>query len=572
MGLQSPAGHPRAVRAAGGRAQAHRPHRLLVGRPGVELQRRVRGPRGQRPPALAQGARGQDDRHRPLSQPHPGAAGRQVVLAAAGHRRVHGPGHRLHLAHRGHVRQGVHRRAAPPASTSGRTTCSARPTTCPRPRNGPRRESNIPAREIRALAREWASKKTMLAAGGPGGMGGASRASWGNEWARTMVALAAMQGMGKPGSNIWGTTSGAPVDCSFMFPGYAEGGISGDMANSAAGFRFANRMFPNGGRHHQPASHHRRPDRPASAHPRGHAARDRRVAGQGLLRLPYREPVPEVRVPGPGLSPGGDVLPVRRLVLRHHDRDQPLRDRLSRGQDPVRSQPGHLVRRRDQVRRHHPAGLHQLRALGHQRGGQLLGLHRRFVPVHEPPGDHPAAEVHRAAGRVQVRLRDLRRAGRAPGRVRRLHHGRQERTRLGQGLLPRHRHAQGDELGRFRQEGLLRGPRSRARRTAQTRPALVRRRPARRTPPTGARRPWDQVKGEGLQTHERQDRVRGLQPQAPRSHRHRRPGAAGDGPAVHRELGGTPHRRSLRQVSRCRWSRPIPSSASTPWATPKTAG
>ena len=71
-------------------------------------------------------------------------------------------------------------------------------------------ESGIPAREIRALAREWASKKTMLAAGGPGGMGGACRASSGNEWARTMVALAAMQGLGKPGSNIWGTTSGAP--------------------------------------------------------------------------------------------------------------------------------------------------------------------------------------------------------------------------------------------------------------------------------------------------------------------------------------------------------------------------
>ena len=135
-------------------------------------------------------------------------------------------------------------------------------------------ESGIPAREIRALAREWASKKTMLAAGGPGGMGGACRAATGNEWARTMVALAAMQGLGKPGSNIWGTTSGAPLDCSFMFPGYAEGGISGDVANSAAGFRFVNRMFPNGGAHHQPAPLHRGPDGPPPAHPRGHAARD----------------------------------------------------------------------------------------------------------------------------------------------------------------------------------------------------------------------------------------------------------------------------------------------------------
>jgi len=109
------------------------------------------------------------------------------------------------------------------------------------------RESTVPAREIRALAREWAAKKTMLAAGGPGGMGGACRAATGNEWARTMVALAAMQGLGKPGSNIWGTTSGAPVDCSFMFPGYAEGGISGDTNNTAASFRFVNRMFAHGG-------------------------------------------------------------------------------------------------------------------------------------------------------------------------------------------------------------------------------------------------------------------------------------------------------------------------------------
>lgn len=115
-------------------------------------------------------------------------------------------------------------------------------------------ECGIPAREIRALAREWAAKRTMLAAGGLGGMGGACRASWGNEWARAMVALAAMQGLGKPGSNIWGTTSGVPVDTSFLFPGYGEGGISGDVDNSAAGFRWGSRMFPRGGATRNP--HH----------------------------------------------------------------------------------------------------------------------------------------------------------------------------------------------------------------------------------------------------------------------------------------------------------------------------
>ncbi|MBU2498374.1 MAG: molybdopterin-dependent oxidoreductase, partial [Proteobacteria bacterium] len=104
-------------------------------------------------------------------------------------------------------------------------------------------ESTIPAREIRALAREWASKKTMLAAGGLGGWGGACRAASGNEWARLMISLAAMQGIGKPGSNIWSTTQGAPCNTAFMFPGYAEGGISGDVDNSAAGFRWVYRMF-----------------------------------------------------------------------------------------------------------------------------------------------------------------------------------------------------------------------------------------------------------------------------------------------------------------------------------------
>ena len=105
------------------------------------------------------------------------------------------------------------------------------------------KESGVPACEIRALAREWAKRKTYLAAGGLGGWGGACRASHGIEWARGMIALVTMQGLGKPGCNLWSTTQGAPVDNEFYFPGYAEGGISGDCENSAAGYRFAWRMF-----------------------------------------------------------------------------------------------------------------------------------------------------------------------------------------------------------------------------------------------------------------------------------------------------------------------------------------
>lgn len=104
------------------------------------------------------------------------------------------------------------------------------------------KESGVPARQIRALAREWASKKTMLAAGGLSGWGGACRSATGAQWARLMISLQAMQGLGKPGINIWSTVQGAPSNTDFMFPGYAEGGISADPDNSAAGYRWANKI------------------------------------------------------------------------------------------------------------------------------------------------------------------------------------------------------------------------------------------------------------------------------------------------------------------------------------------
>ena len=121
-------------------------------------------------------------------------------------------------------------------------------------------ESGVPARDIRALAREWGAKKTMLAAGGLGGWGGACRSATGNEWARTMVALAAMQGYGKPGSNIWGTSQGAPSNEEFLFPGYAEGGISGDPEKSAAAYRWMYRMFAHGTGSHPTVNTHDSPE------------------------------------------------------------------------------------------------------------------------------------------------------------------------------------------------------------------------------------------------------------------------------------------------------------------------
>jgi trimethylamine-N-oxide reductase (cytochrome c) len=82
-------------------------------------------------------------------------------------------------------------------------------------------ETGIPARRIRALAREWARVRTSLSGGVRGGEGSACRTAYGTEHARMIVALQAMQGLGKPGISIWGATMGAPSDYTW-FPGYAE--------------------------------------------------------------------------------------------------------------------------------------------------------------------------------------------------------------------------------------------------------------------------------------------------------------------------------------------------------------
>jgi len=92
------------------------------------------------------------------------------------------------------------------------------------------RETGVPARTITALAHEWAKKRTVLAAGARGGEGGACRQAFGTEWARLMVLLQAMQGLGRPGRSIWGTSMGAPWNRTVWFPAYGD--PDGRMAHS----------------------------------------------------------------------------------------------------------------------------------------------------------------------------------------------------------------------------------------------------------------------------------------------------------------------------------------------------
>jgi trimethylamine-N-oxide reductase (cytochrome c) len=83
---------------------------------------------------------------------------------------------------------------------------------------------DVPAYTIKSLAREWAASRTMLAGGSRGGESGICRQAYGTEWPRLMVLLQAMQGLGKPGVNIWGTTMGPPYNAEFNFPGYSSFG------------------------------------------------------------------------------------------------------------------------------------------------------------------------------------------------------------------------------------------------------------------------------------------------------------------------------------------------------------
>ncbi|MDA0239677.1 MAG: molybdopterin-dependent oxidoreductase [Proteobacteria bacterium] len=104
-------------------------------------------------------------------------------------------------------------------------------------------ETGVPARTVRALARKWGTKKTYLGAGGWGnGHGGACRNATGIQWARVMVCLIAMQGLGRPGVNMGNLQWGTPVDHNFYFPGYAEGGMSGDLHHTAMAVELYQRM------------------------------------------------------------------------------------------------------------------------------------------------------------------------------------------------------------------------------------------------------------------------------------------------------------------------------------------
>ena len=83
----------------------------------------------------------------------------------------------------------------------------------------------VPARTIRALAKDWGSRPTSLF----GMTSGACRRNFAHELARMLGTLMAMQGIGKPGVNILGSflsVSGQYDDRQVGPTGYADGGMN----------------------------------------------------------------------------------------------------------------------------------------------------------------------------------------------------------------------------------------------------------------------------------------------------------------------------------------------------------
>ena len=160
------------------------------------------------------------------------------------------------------------------------------------------KEAGIPGKDVRALAREWGTKRTYLAPGGLAGFGGACRCATGNEWARSMVCLMAMQGLGKPGVNMGSMAQGTPVDHSFYFPGYAEGGLSGDAEHTAFGVNLALRFpqLPTVNTVYQRVPRLRIPEAILDGHAYGYPTDPKTIEGQ-FLRYEYPAPgYPQIKM------------------------------------------------------------------------------------------------------------------------------------------------------------------------------------------------------------------------------------------------------------------------------------
>ena len=183
---------------------------------------------------------------------------------------------------------------------------------------------------------------------------GPAAAATGAQWARMMVILMAMQGIGRPGVNFGNMQIGTPIDFSFWFPGYAEGGISGDLMNTGARpntyQRIPHILTMNTSKQMIPRL--QLPEAILEGKALGYLTDPLAIHGQ-FLPFEY---------PAPGHSPDSDTLQVRRGLDGNDDQRESLGPDVPLGKTADGDQPVDMDGGRDQVCRRHPAGLHELRA------------------------------------------------------------------------------------------------------------------------------------------------------------------------------------------------------------------
>ena len=266
-----------------------RDDRVLVGRPRGHLRRHLRRVREHAPAAVAQGARGEDGRSSiPSTTTPPGwwptsgslpRPGTDVALALAIAYvwLTEGTYDKEYVAARtvgfdqwkDYVLGAARRRRRQDARSGPRPSPASPPARSGRWRASGRQKGRC---SLPAATTAWAGPAARpRATSGPGPW-------WPWPPCRAWASRAATSGPPPPAR---------PVDCSFVMDGYAEGGISGDVDNTAAGFRWVYRMFPQGGAtrtaHHSTEG----PDRRSPAHPRGH---DGRAASNGGARASAAAP------------------------------------------------------------------------------------------------------------------------------------------------------------------------------------------------------------------------------------------------------------------------------------------
>ena len=240
-------------------------------------------------------------------------------------------------------------------------------------------ETRVPAREVRALARKWGSKKTYLGAGGWGcGLGGAGRGPMGIQWARMMTILGAMQGFGRGGRELRQPPVRGSAGLLLLFPRLCR--------RQHVGRTRLQRQ-----RGQQLPAHAARRDHElvASEHSQDPSARGdhgRQRDGLSDGRVVRARPVPALRLSGARSRQDPDDVQVRQPQLRHHGRFQPLGADVPVGEPAVRRQPVDLVGGRDAVLGRHSARLHRVRALGHRR---VLQRRRGLRAPHVLDGQSP---------------------------------------------------------------------------------------------------------------------------------------------------------------------------------------